>query len=128
MSKALEETRQRHVRAFQAWDDDGMSRWVRSYWDEEDITYVWEIGDDGWVTRSVELIGAERRPQTAAALDEVIRERDTGSIQAVRAYEARCGVLVEKPIDDWAFPHEDVTQAGFERVWADARRALTARW
>jgi hypothetical protein len=24
-----------------------MSRWVGSYWDEEDITYVWEIGDDG---------------------------------------------------------------------------------
>jgi hypothetical protein len=76
----------------------------------------------------VELIGAERRPQTAAALDEVIRERDTGSIQAVRVYEARYGVLVEKPIDDWAFPHEDVTQAEFEQVWADARRALTARW
>jgi len=118
---------QRHVRAFQAWDDDGRSRWVRSYWDEEDITYVWEIGDDGWVTRSVELIGAERLPQTAAALDEVIRERDTGSIQAVRAYEGRYGVLVERPIDDWAFPHEDVTRAEFERVWADARRALTAR-
>jgi hypothetical protein len=50
-----------HQHPFQAWDDDGMSRWVRSYWDEEDITYVWEIGDDGWVTRSVELIGAERR-------------------------------------------------------------------
>jgi hypothetical protein len=73
------------------------------------------------------LIGAERRPQTAAALDEVIRVRDTGSIQAVRAYEARYGVLVEKP-SDWAFPHEDVTQAEFERVWADARRSLTARW
>jgi hypothetical protein len=73
------------------------------------------------------LIGAERRPQTAAAFDEVIRERDTGSIQAVRAYEARYGVF-EKPIDDWAFPDEDVTQAEFERVWADARRALTARW
>lgn len=95
-----------------------MSRWVGSYWDEEDITYVWEIGDDGWVTRSVELIGAGRRPQTAAAFDEVIRERDAGSIQAVRAYEARYGVLVEKPIDDWAFPDEDVTQAGLERVWA----------
>lgn len=76
----------------------------------------------------VELIGAERRPQTAAALDEVIREQDIGSIQAVRVYEARYGVLVEKPIDDWAFPHEDVTQAEFEQVWADARRALTARW
>jgi hypothetical protein len=32
-----------------------MSRWVRSYWDEEGITYVSELGDDGWVTRSVEF-------------------------------------------------------------------------
>jgi hypothetical protein len=76
----------------------------------------------------VELIGAERRPQSAAVFDEVIRERDTGSVQAVRVYEARYGVFVEEPIDDWAFPREDVTQAEFERVWVDARRALTARW
>jgi hypothetical protein len=104
-----------------------MPTWVRSYWDEEDITYVWEVRDDGWVNRSVELVGAERRPQTAAALDEVMRERDTGSIQAVRAYEARYGVLVEKPIDDWDFPHEVITQGEFERVWAEARLVLEAR-
>jgi hypothetical protein len=71
-----------------------MPKWVRSSWDEEDITYVWEVREDGWVTRSVELVGAERRPQTAVALDEVVRERDTGGIQAVQAYEARYGVLV----------------------------------
>lgn len=104
-----------------------MPKWVRSYWDEEDTTYVWEVGEDGWVTRSIELVGPGLRPQTAATLDEVMRERDTGGIQAVQAYERRYGVLVEKPIDDWDFPHEDIAEEEFERVWVEARRALEAK-
>jgi hypothetical protein len=33
--------------AFLVCDDHVMPRWVRSYWDEEDITFLWEVGDDG---------------------------------------------------------------------------------
>ena len=80
--------------------------WVRSHWDEEDAHYYWEVGDDGWVTRSVELHGPEQRPEVAAALDEGMRELDAGQ---VRQYQARYGVLVEKPIADRGFPHEDLT-------------------
>ena len=29
-----------------------MTRWIRSFWDEEHATFFWEIGEDGWVTRS----------------------------------------------------------------------------
>lgn len=101
-----------------------MARWVRSYWDQEDTTFIWEVGDDGWVTRSVELVGPDRSPRTAAALDEVIHQRDLGGIPAVQAYEARYGVLVDQPIDVWDFPHEDITPAEFEQVWAQSRRAL----
>ena len=99
---------------------------MRSYWDEEDVTFFWEVGDDGWITRSVELVGPERRPQAAAALDEVLRARDKGGIHAVRAYETRYGIVPEKPIDDWDpdFPHEDISQSDFERAWAESRRDL----
>lgn len=99
-------------------------KWVCSQW--EGVTYVWEVGDDGWVQRSVELAGPKRRVQAAAALAEVIRARDAGGIEAVQAYEAQYGVLPEKPIDDLGFPHEDITQSDFERLWAESRRALGA--
>ena len=64
---------------------------------------LWEVGEGGWVTRSVELVGDDH-PRTAAALDEVVRERDSGGVEAVTDYEARYSVLMEKPIVDWNFP------------------------
>jgi len=103
-----------------------MTRWVRSHWDEEDVTFLWEVRDDGWIGRSVELAGPELRPQAAAALDEVVRARDTGGVRAVQAYEARYGVAPEKPIDEWNFPHLEITQADFDRAWAESRRVLDA--
>jgi len=101
-----------------------MPRWVRSYWDEEDITFLWEVRDDGWIARSVELSGPKSRSQAAAALDEVTRMRDACGIRAVQAYEARYGVVPDKPIEDWDFPHEDISQSDFERAWAESRHAL----
>lgn len=103
-----------------------MTSWIRSYWDVEDITFLWEVGNDGRVTRSVELVGPEGRVQAAAALDEVMHARDTGGIAAVQAYEARYGVVPEKPIDDWDpdFPHEDISQSVFEDRWTECRRVL----
>ncbi len=101
-----------------------MPKWIRWYWDEEDTTCLWEVGDDGWVARSIEFAGPEDHPQTAAALDEVIRARDTGGLRGVRAYESRYGVAPEKPISEWDFPHEDISEAEFERSWAEARRVL----
>ncbi len=103
-----------------------MTTWLRAYWDVEDVTFLWEVGDGGWVTRSVELIGPERRVQTAAVLDEVLHARDTGGIAAVQAYETRYGVVPEKRIDDWDsdFPHEVISQSDFESVWAESRQAL----
>jgi hypothetical protein len=104
-------------------DDVGMTRWVRSHWDEEDVTFFWEVGDDGWVTRGVELVGPEQRAQSAAALDEWMRELEAGRIQQ---YQARYGVLTDQPIEDWDFPHKDLSLGEFEHVWRSARQALEA--
>src|SRR5215469_5007073 len=103
--------RQRQESVVRRCDDASMLRWVRSYWDEEDITFLWEVRDDGWIARSVELAGPKRRPRAAAALDELIRTRDTGGIRAVQAYETRYGRVPDKPIEDWGFPHEDISQS-----------------
>ncbi|OIJ25241.1 hypothetical protein [Nocardioides luteus] len=96
-----------------------MPRWVRSYWDEEDVTFLWEVADDGWITRSIELAGPGRKPQAAAALDEVVAASAAGGADAVRAYEARFGTAPEKPLDDWDFPHQAIDESEFEREWRE---------
>ena len=102
-----------------------MSRkWIRSYWDEEDVTFFWEVGDDGWITRHVELAGPDLSPQAATALEEWIRELDAGRIQA---YQEQYGGLADQPITDWDFPHEDITRDDFEGIWLDARSRMEAR-
>ena len=100
-----------------------MTKWIRSYWDEEDITFYWEIGDDGWVTRHVELAGPELTPQAAASLQEWMRELDAGRIQQ---YAAKYGALADQPVTEWdpGFPHEDVTRDEYEKIWLAARRSL----
>lgn len=62
-----------------------MPRWVRSYWDEEDVTFLWEVADDGWISRSVKQVGPQRRPRSAAALAEVSSAREAGGLSAVQA-------------------------------------------
>lgn len=101
-----------------------MPRWIRSYWDEEDVAFLWEVTEDGWISRSVEQVGPQRRPRSATALAEVSSARDTGGLSAVQAYEARYGIAPEKPTSEWDFPHTDITESEFERLWAAARAAL----
>ena len=43
-----------------------MLGWIRSYWDEEELTFVGEVGDDGWITLHVEVGGG--RPSLAGWL------------------------------------------------------------
>ena len=51
---------------FRTWDDDERPGWIRSYWDEEELTFDGEVGDDGWITRHVEVGGG--RPSLAGWL------------------------------------------------------------
>ncbi|MDH6130201.1 hypothetical protein P3T39_007194, partial [Kitasatospora sp. GP82] len=47
-----------------------MMKWLRCYWDEEDIWFYFELDPDGQVIRQVELQEPERTPLAAASLDE----------------------------------------------------------
>ena len=103
--------------------DDRVARWIRSYWDEEDVTFYWEVGDDGWITRHVELAGPDHVPRAAASLAEWTRELEAGRIQQ---YQAKYGFLADQPVTLWDpdFPYEDLTREQYEKVWLAARRSL----
>lgn len=90
-----------------------MTTFFRSYWDEEDTWYYFEVRDDAWVSRQVELHGPELRPVVAA--------RDTDS-------DARYGTTAESPVTEWeGHVPEPLTTEEFESVWCSARRQLAAR-
>jgi hypothetical protein len=99
-----------------------MKRWVRRYWDEEDIWFYFELNAEGWVLRQIEFLGPDGTPIAAAALREWFHELEAGRIQH---YQARYGVVAEKPIeDDEITDYEPVSAADFERMWVTARDHL----
>ncbi|RJL35740.1 hypothetical protein [Bailinhaonella thermotolerans] len=99
-----------------------MRRWFRSYWDEEDIWFYFEVDADGWVARQVELQGAAGTPIAAASLAEWRHARDAG---AGRAYEATYGFTAEVPVHEWeGHDPEPLTRDEFDAVWRRARGHL----
>ncbi|MFI5609465.1 hypothetical protein [Amycolatopsis sp. NPDC051903] len=103
-----------------------MMQWIRYYWGEDDATCYLEIGGDGWAVRHVELQGPDRRPVTAAALDEVLHIRDHGELADMQVYERRYGVLAEGDVRGWDESHQvvEISGAEFEQVWVAARGVL----
>lgn len=102
-------------------------RWLRSYWDEEDVTFFFEIDEDGWVLRQVELRGPSETPAVAAALAEW-PNADRDGLAAVQAYESKYGGLADQPITQWdeGVPHVEIEHTEFEAVWQRARAHLEA--
>ena len=100
-------------------------RWLRSYWDEEDVTYFFEADEDGWVLRQIELRGPDKTPAVASALSEWTNA-DRDGLGAVQAYEATYGALADKPITEWdaGFPHVEIGQPEFGDTWERARAYL----
>lgn len=92
--------------------DEPVTRWFRSYWDEEDTWFYFEVSDDGWVNRQVELEGPALRPIVAASTEDD---------------DARYSFTAESPVTDWeGYVEEPLTLQNFEEIWAEARRHLTA--
>lgn len=89
-----------------------MTTFFRSYWDEDDTWFYFEVGDDGWVRRQVHLRGPELLPVVAA--------RDTDG-------DERYGCVAELPVTEWeGHVPEPLTAEEFESVWGAARRRLGA--
>jgi hypothetical protein len=98
-------------------------RWVRRYWDEEDLWFYFELNDEGWVTRQVELEGRSGRPVTAASLSEWFEELQAGRIQL---YQAKFGGLTDQPVSrDELDEYEPVARDDFEELWQRARLWLS---
>lgn len=92
--------------------DEPVTRWFRSYWGEEDTWFYFEVGDDNWVRRQVELEGPARRPIAAGSADDD---------------DARYGFTAELSVADWeGHVEEPLTSEEFEDVWTTARQHLTA--
>ena len=103
-------------------------RWLTSYFEDDDILYYFELDEDGWVLRQVELEGPTRTPITAAALSEW-PDPTTDGLDAQRAYSARYGNTADQPLPSWDpdFPHEEISAEDFEGVWRSARGSLEER-
>lgn len=104
-------------------------RRVRSYWDEEDITFFYEVDRDGIVLRAVELIGPDQRPQAAASRAEFLeRQEHLGQPETPRTWRQRLryGSVPEGSMHE-ADPSEftDLTADEFEALWTQARAYLT---
>jgi hypothetical protein len=98
-------------------------RYVRSYLDEEDIEFFWEIDDDGWVQRHVEIVRATGDVRGAASLSESNQARDNGSLPE---YQGRFGGIAEGNLADWDRdrPSDDLSAEQYQAVWRHARDQL----
>ncbi|MFD9367393.1 hypothetical protein ACFWA6_06735 [Streptomyces sp. NPDC060020] len=98
---------------------------MRSYWDEEDVWFYFEVDAEGWVIRQVELEGPELTPIAAASLAEWQRAFDAGRLDA---YDNRFGTTAKLPVSEWdGHAPERLTSEGFEEVWGLARRQISSR-
>jgi hypothetical protein len=98
-------------------------RWVRRYWDEEDLWFYFELNDEGWVTRQVEFRGASGRAVTAASRSEWFEELHAGRIQL---YRAKFGIPADQPISlDELGEYEPMLPNNFEELWQRARLHLS---
>lgn len=55
-----------------------MTQWFRCFWDEESVWYYFEVGDDGYVVRQVELAEPSGQVLVATSLPEWRQAHDLG--------------------------------------------------
>ncbi|MGW0803620.1 hypothetical protein [Nonomuraea sp. NPDC002799] len=103
-----------------------MARWIRLYHPAENTWSFYELDDQEWAVRQIDLQGPDQRPTTAADLDEVLRLRDQYGLAELQAYERRYGVLAEGSLEGWqdADQATEITRQAFETLWTEARQRL----
>jgi hypothetical protein len=104
-------------------------RYVTWYLEEEGVTVWDELDSTNWVRRHIEAKNLGQIYTSAASLQEVIAVRDTGSIEAVRAYETTYGVVPEAPLPpDAEHLLTPISAYEFVQRWITARNELGANW
>lgn len=101
-----------------------MTRWFSDHWAGDDIRRYFEVDDEGFVQRQVELEGPRREANTACSLREWENALRAGTIDQ---YYETYGM-----VDEWSLASGDYddlqpsTEAEFKSVWEYARRACEA--
>ena len=105
-----------------------MTLWFRAYDSDTDTWSYFELDDEEWALRQVDLRGPRRQPVTAASLAEIFAIHGRGDFAAMTTYDQRYGVLTEGCLRGWQEEESaaEITLAEFESVWAAAREVLDA--
>lgn len=110
------------------------ARFVHQWWQEEGIHFFFELDDDGYITRHIQ-VDAVGEVTSAASRNEWNRERDYGDLYRYQAQWGEVGggqVLLDDPptppngtvIDEL----EPIDEREFEKKWDEARKAREAHW
>jgi hypothetical protein len=123
---------------------DPPTRWVRAESDEPDLfgtpvegldgsrmTVLYELTNKGEVLRSIELMGESGVPVGASSLAEFWEAqayKRQAATPALLEHMKRYGGVPEGSESDWGdYPHVEITQEEFERVWQTSREYLAQR-
>jgi hypothetical protein len=97
-------------------------RFFTAYLAEDDLDFYWEVGDDGWAVRQLEIQRSTGQALAAATLDEWRRAGETGPIGQGR----QGGEFSERALDPAApdVQTRPISGTDFELRWTTARRQL----
>jgi hypothetical protein len=102
-----------------------VTRWLRSFWDEEAVWFYFELDTDGYVIRQVELQEPGSKSLAAASVAEWQEAQRDGRLAQ---YESVYGLTAELPTSEWEEHDPQWLSANeFEIVWSTARRQLQDR-
>ncbi|MEV6594565.1 hypothetical protein [Streptomyces acidicola] len=102
-----------------------MTRWVRCFWDEEAVWFYFELDNDGYVLRQIEVQEPGNKALAASSLAEWQEAQRDGRLTE---HESVYGLTAEPPISEWEGHNPQRLSANeFEIVWSTARRQLQDR-
>jgi hypothetical protein len=102
-----------------------VTRWLRSFWDEEAVWFYFELDTDGYVIRQVELQEPGSKSLAAASVAEWQEAQRDGRLAE---YERVYGLTAALPLSEWEGHDPQWLSANeFEIVGSTARRQLQDR-
>jgi hypothetical protein len=106
----------------------GGPRFIHLYFADDDRDLYYELDNDGFAVRNLDVDPATGEPVSAVSRPEWNTARDYGDLYE---YEAKFGRIAEGNIGEAlnsAEPYEVIKAAAFETVWNRCRADLERRW